>query len=328
MSHRSVVWALTAVVLFGCSDDNGPNTADGSLTPDAAVADNGAPDAVVSDVAVADMPPLDTWSAKPDVYVNPSPSLGKLTLMVNLGDSIAEGYGVKRGYGYAELIHRNADADYPTYKGKDLTTRFPGISVTDRSRGGSQSTNLPGQVSGVPANTTGDTLVLLSIGGNDVMYKITAMLDAKIMADLVTTITGNIKKVVDHFADKKRYPGKTTFVMLNLYDFTDGMGTVPQDAPTDKYCGAFKYLSDFAGPKVAQSFVTYNNAMAAFAQKQGILLVDIYSHFLGHGFHCKNPASKYYDAADPTLWYRPECIHPNTVGHNEIRKLVWKALGL
>ena len=331
----TVLWVLMLGVVVSCSDDNGDTTAD--LGVDQAVADGALSDKGPSGEAGADATRPDGAAkdgvvvgdrslVKPDVFVNPLPSLGKVTLFVNLGDSIAAGQGVSSSLTYAGLLYRNNDTKYASYKGKDLSNKFAGLGVADRAIGGSTSANLASQLLRVPTNQTGDNLVVISIGGNDIMYNFMSLVDPKQMTALAKTVTDGVDKVIKHFADPTKYGGKTTIALMNVYDFTDSMGNIPQNAPANATCGLLKLIPAYVGAGVVKNLAVYNQTIANYVKSKKILLVDIHAGFGGHGFHYANTSSPYYNSKDPTLWFQSDCIHPNTRGHHEIRKLVWKAL--
>ena len=98
---------LFLALALACSDDAAPaaDLSPGDAPPlDAAAA---------VDMGPADMPVMD-WEVPdrgvhPDLSAQPLPTLGNLTLVVNLGDSIAAAYGVPKGSGYMPLLYKNDD---------------------------------------------------------------------------------------------------------------------------------------------------------------------------------------------------------------------------
>ena len=55
-------------------------------------------------------------------------------------------------------------------------------------------------------------------------------------------------------------------------------------------------------------------------------MVDMHGHFLGHGLNYDMTDNAEYDAADPTLWFESDCIHPNERGHHELRRVFFGAM--
>lgn len=323
MKQLKALALLTLVLSLACSDDAAP-------AQDQSIPDGPATDAVTADAGSADLPQVD-WEVPdqgvhPDLAVQPLPALGSLSLVINLGDSIAAAYGVPNGSGYIDLLMQNNDTVHPSFKGKDLKSKYPGIKLSDMSKEGAQSPNLPGQTAKAAANPAGDTLVVISIGGNDVMFNYMALLDPNEAKKMAANVQANITKAMTRFADKKLYPGKVSVLLYNVYEFTDGAGTVPHDAPVDKYCGMIKLLGPIAGKKVMGNIIIYDQEMAKYAKAKGYTLGDLYAAFLGHGFNHKDKTSVHHDTADPTLWFSSDCIHPNKAGHAAIRAEAWRAL--
>jgi len=62
------------------------------------------------------------------------------------------------------------------------------------------------------------------------------------------------------------------------------------------------------------------------AAERGFAVLDLRGHFLGHGYHAEDPTVPSYDPEDPTLWFAPDCIHPNDRGHHEVRRLFHAAI--
>ena len=298
-TRSSLAPALALLALsLACSEDDAP------------AMDSGAPD----------------QGARPDLVVQPLPDLGKLTLVVNLGDSIAAGYGMPTGEAFMELLMQNDDAAHPAFKGKDLKSKYPGIKLSDRSKGSSTSSDLPGQAARAATNPAGDTLVLISIGINDLLFNYSALLDAKEALKIAASAQANILEALKRFSDKKMYGGKVSVLLYSIFEVTDGAGFLPKDAPGNQYCGVIKLLGPQVSKKVTSSFVLYNQEMAKFIRTQGLLMGDLYAAFLGHGFSYKDKSATYYNAADPTLWFLSDCVHPNSRGHAGIRAETWRVL--
>lgn len=307
---------LLCLPLGACSDDTAP-------TPDAAPTPDGAP-------ATDSQPPADAFvgsdAVRPDIFTQPLPELGNVTLHVNLGDSIAAGYGAPFGSSYRELLYKNDDETYPSYQGKDLATRYAGISSDSHAVSGASSDEILGQAQNVDGNSEGDTLVTISIGGNDLLNDYQALLSEDKTRELAEKVKANLLEVIGHFSDATNFPGKTTIAIMNVYDPTDGTGTIPLDAQVVSICEVLKSLGPLLGDKVLANFAVFNAELRAFAESEGLLLVDISVGFLGHGFNYDQPQTPYYDSVDPTLWFNVDCIHPNALGHHHLREMIWHTL--
>lgn len=319
----ALVLAWTAVIGAGaCSSSTASpeGVADGHRPDHPAVGLEASPDHQLPDLFAGEKRP------RPDLYAEKAPGPTDLTMFVNLGDSIAAGYGVAATLNYEVLLTTNDNDTYPDWKGKDFDTKFPGIQVSDHAFVGATSDHLEAQVGQVPINQGGSTLVVISIGGNDLMNSYQALLDPAQTKALANTVEKNVTKVVDHFKDTTKYPHPTYFVIFTIYDPTDGMADIPADADVISMCKSFKALAPLFGKQVMANFAIYNGALITMAGKQQMLVGDNHARFLGHAFYYSDKTSLFYDVADPTLWLQKDCIHPNERGHHELRREVWRVL--
>ena len=287
-----------------------------------------AADGAVDDGADTDqsLPPPDAVAATDS---DPPPPLlpENVTMFVNLGDSLADGAKVDDALSYRSLLLYNHDARYPAFQGQDLTTLFPGIRLVDESDGGDTTADVIRQAQAVPGNPSGNTLVVISAGGNDFInaFYVTAFDPAK-TADVARTATSNLAQAVAHFGDRQRYPGEVYLVIFNVHDPTDEMGSIPLGGgELTGHCIAFQIIGAL-GVTATANLAVFNDELAQFATTSGVALADNHAAFLGHGFHHDNPQSTHYDAQNPTLWFDGDCIHASERGHHEMRRLVWQVL--
>ncbi len=316
--RATALYLLAWLGLLGsaCSADDS-STLDGSAA-DVQAADLGSADAGLdaTDALAADLAP-----DSPPVVL---PELGDLTMFINLGDSIAAGFGVT--HAYRDLLMGNDDQVYPDYAGKDLRDRYPELQLVDRAQSGATSLHVVSQAQMAPPNPEGNTLVVLSVGGNDLLSNYTALFDAAQLQQVAQAVTGNIKKILAAFGDKARYPGDVFVLAFNVFEMTDGQGTIPDDEPVIDICDRVRAVGPLLGDGLVQNFDAFNAALEALYAADGALLIDVHQAFLGHGFNYKDSALPHYDADDPTLWFRYDCLHPNNRGHHEIRRLIWRRL--
>jgi lysophospholipase L1-like esterase len=233
---------------------------------------------------------------------------------------------VARDEGFISLLLDNDDAVHPAFKGRDLSSRYPGLKVARLAVGGSDSDDLAAQVARAPANPSGTTLVIITIGGNDLAYNFMALVDLQRLEKVAAKVKSKLEQVFKHFRDRTRYPDGVTLVISNVYDFTDGMGSVPEGVQLNEVCAVLKMALPEHGASMVRSLEVFNRRMDDFARQQNVLLLDLYAAFLGHGFNAGNKASKYYRPSDPSLWFQSDCIHPNAAGHAGIRALAWQVL--
>lgn len=301
--------------LFSCSSDT------------QSLNDQGIDNQSINDISLdlqSDTLTADIHPPRPDSLIQTHPTLENITLFVNLGDSIAAGWSSLKSY--ADLMVHD-DNTRPEFKDKDLTTLFGSITVRDLAKAGSTSDELLDQLKSVPENQTGHTLVLISSGGNDILYDYQLALDEEGVKEFGKKVAENIDAVLQHFSDTTRYPGGVTLAFLNLYDPTDGTGFIPEDTPVVDMCKNALPFLNMLGDKLMYHLQLYNDALSEYAkQKDNVYLIDIHREFLGHAFQYADPQSPYYNADDPTLWFTYDCIHPNTTGHYGIRAIIWNLL--
>ena len=328
-------WIVLAGLLFsGCSGDDPATTkdaaADKAPLSDVGLTEGGAVDAPAPEAAIPDI-----WDGDASMAdTGPAPDLGpppgfppNLTMMINMGDSVAVGYGSSSGHSYKELLIKNDDTAYPAYKGLDLTTKFSGIKLVGKAAIGALSNDLVTQAKSLPGNPKGDTLVIISIGGNDFSAGlINIVMNPSATKTLGTQVAANLKQVMTHFSDKKLYPGKVMVLLFLVHDPTDAMGNIPAISGLVGFCTMIQTLGAFVGPAVVKQLGVFNGYLKTFAQANNVLIVDNASHFLGHGYHYNNAKSKHYKSKDPTLWFYNDCLHLNDKGNNELRKIIWKRI--
>ncbi len=236
--------------------------------------------------------------------------------VVFLGDSITAGYGIDQDKNtYTSLLERNNGGKYPDYDGQDLKARFGRLEVLHVARNGATTETLiaqqlPNVDAAWGAGLPGPTLVVITIGGNDLTEALFTGGDVNQAAD---TIVSNLEQIVDFFHDPARFPDGAYVYVTNVYEPTDGTGQVDE-------C--------FFGLDLTSVIPTFERLAAdslALARDQGWAWVDLRGHFLGHGFRY-DQQGPWTDEEDPTLWFQEDCIHPNVRGHHELRRLFLAAI--
>jgi lysophospholipase L1-like esterase len=108
----------------------------------------------------------------------------------------------------------------------------------------------------------------------------------------------------------ERYPGRCEVFLANIYDPTDGSGSM-----------RVARLPDWPdGPRIHQA---YNEIIArCAASHRNVHLVNLHEAFLGHGFRCAQFWSVHYRRGDPHYWYFVNIEDPNERGYDAIRRLL------
>lgn len=235
---------------------------------------------------------------------------------IALGDSITDRGG--EAPFYYDLVFKNDDAQYPAWKGKDLSTRYPGAQFVHGAVAGSITGPYPDSASkGLPRLVdqvkklgnayAGDVLVVITIGGNDFSAHASDVVLGQDQA-IRAQFAANLKAVLDELTTPARLgAGKVVILEANIYDDTDGQGNWTKGGPS---CPQFD-----TGKQVdTAAFATWNKIITdAIAEHSGNdALLDIHGVFAGHGFNGNDK------------WYAADCIHPNKRGHQELRREVWR----
>lgn len=269
----------------------------------------------------ADALPLD-----PDVasYVPADLAPADPVRVIFMGDSITAGFGAPGGLSYPELLEDNDRRRWPEFETDDLATTHPGITdFVDVSVSGATTTTLldgqlPALKTRLGASVSGETLVVITIGGNDVVRALSPTVDPKTVIDRMLR---NIEDIVDDLQGDDRFAdGPPAIYITNVYEPSDGTGQV-QATSTHEGC-FFGFDFGDALPELAR----YNEAFEELARDKGFAAVDMRGHFLGHGFFSKDDDLDVHHPDDPTKWFDADCIHPNSRGHHEIRRLFHAAI--
>ena len=228
---------------------------------------------------------------------------------VILGDSISDGGGNPPFF--YDLLAKNDDGDYPEWQGKDLKTKFGDtLQIVHNAKAGAVSNGLPGQVSKLPASLPGPVLVTITIGGNDMQADIFNILQGKDAPER-EKFRANISKALTELTMPDRFgPGVEVHVFeADIYDPSDGKGDfAKQKCPAP--------LSLLPTTPTDMFFGNWNTVVAEEVPLHGASLVSpLHTTFYGHGV-----------GAGADRWYANDCIHPNKLGHNEIRSMFWTAI--
>ncbi|HEX8345237.1 MAG TPA: GDSL-type esterase/lipase family protein [Actinoplanes sp.] len=223
---------------------------------------------------------------------------------VALGDSMSiDAYAGGPGRGAASLLHRNRDADFPDWAGRDLSAH--GFGLHDLTRDGATTTTVrQGQV---PLLGQHPDLVTITMGGNDLMAAFGDDTAAYAVVEQVARTGDDVLRQVRESAGDD-----ATIVMTTVYDPSDGTGAVPGDM-----------LPPWPGaPRLIEAL---NTALRGLAQRHAALVADVHAHFLGHGAAAGDPGQPHPRPADRALWY---CgiIEPNAWGAHEIRRCWWQTI--
>lgn len=258
----------------------------------------------------------------------PGEAIDELSLVILIGDSAAAGYNAsgrngEGGHGFARLMLDN-HPDYPSYAGHSLRARWPSLAFADVSESGATSadalSNLRGALrGGLPESVPGDVLVLINVGGNDFNDSILNIIDPGRTAAVSAEIRSNLAEMFRLLRERYENEGagkRVVFLVDDLYDPTDGMGSIPPQFD-DGFCEQLQNPL-FVGTirdTALMNLATLNAGTAEEVAAQGGHLVPVHDAFLGHGMN-----------ATTDRWLDGDCTHPTNGGHDAIRREMWAVL--
>jgi len=277
MIARVVLWSLLA----GCAQ--------------AGSGDSAARDASTADAATGGVDDVD-----------------RLAMVLVIGDSVAAGFNAHGqnapgGHGYARLLFaENLEPVHPslmffevTHSGADSSEVLADLRV---ALGGS-----------LPKAVPGDVLILINVGGNDFNDHLATILDTSHTTAAASTLRSNLAEMIGLLRERYAAGGNHVELMVdNLYDPTDGMGTVPAQF-TQGFCETIQnpLLNASLRMTALHNLDLMNQAIADETAAQGGHLIDLHAAFLGHGMN-----------AGADRWIDADCAHPLDQGHDLIRRLI------
>ncbi len=163
------------------------------------------------------------------------------------------------------------------------------------------------------------TLVIMTIGGNDISSITKAGLDGE-PVDAIWEETRELVQLLRDamawfYEDPTRFPNGVYVVFANMYEFTDGTGD------TESCTGASLagYGGEWEDPDaLAEMVIWANEQYMSIAVETGADMIFMLEGFCGHGFHSDDPSAPCYRGPGTERWFDDTCIHPNTRGHQAI----------
>jgi hypothetical protein len=181
---------------------------------------------------------------------------------------------------------------WPAFRGRDLVTLCPGITLEDWTMDGATTAGvLEEQIPRATAASPSESiLVTLTAGGNDLLQAVGASQAEGDRA--VGRALLRLNAIVD--AVHTRMPGATLLVST-VYDPTDGTGKLEHVQLRDVELGWLR---------------AFNAAVRALCHGP-VRLADLHARFLGHGL----------SAPPPERWYWSlSSIEPGLIGASEVRR--------
>ena len=236
--------------------------------------------------------------------------------IVFMGDSITAGAGASGSEPYTSLLMENDPGDWPDHMEEDLKTVYPSVTeVINLGTGGATTTSMknnqmPELQEILSPPVAGETIVVFTIGGNDLQTALTPFSDPESIA---TRALNNIEEMVQTLTSDSVFPDGVFVYMTNVYEPSDGTGKSSCFFGVD-YSSKLHYLD------------VYNGALIKMGIQYGFSAVDLRGHFLGHGMNNDDSSLDIHHPDDPSRWFAGDCIHPNARGHHELRRLLVAAI--
>lgn len=204
--------------------------------------------------------------------------------------------------GAASLFFRNDDARWPEEVGNDLSSRFPAIEFTNLAADGATIGDVFGEQLSQLTPSEEPTVLTLTIGSTDLLSAFGNRPKAKLLDHIAHDVAEAYEFIVG--AVRTARPN-SLLIVSTIYDPSDRTGRIP---------GVY----DSGGPLPLRALDMLNESIRTLARgTPGLLLAEIYGHFLGHGV----------TAPEADRWYwRRSLLEPNARGASEIRRVWMEAL--
>jgi lysophospholipase L1-like esterase len=241
-------------------------------------------------------------------FFRKSPSLAA-THYCAIGDSIISDCYPGVGLGAASLVFRNHKL-FSDFQGRDLSTLVRGIEQINLSKSGYTLVDVLKSLKGQTLPAKLDFL-LLSVGGNDCLQ---GMLPPSLDADsdpVWREWRSSYVEMVKGF--QTRWP-LVRVAVCNLYDPTDGTGQLQSQR--------VRNISSPTDVERSGMLGTMNRLIEQMAREHQWSLVDLHSHFVGHGTMALDSQAR----ATPEFWFQRD-IEPSQRGASEVRRKILESWG-
>lgn len=209
---------------------------------------------------------------------------------------------------------------YRTILGAALTQKFGPLEIVDCSAWGARMRDLLSnkqQLQHCLPNAVENkrTLVVMTMGGNDIASWAKDDLDANAATAAADEAAGLLRDALAWVKDKNRFPNGSYFVFGNVYEYTDTSGDL-LSCPSASLAGFKKNW-----PQGAPAVVHLQEQIMKAAVDFGGDVVFMLEHFCGHGFRRSDPTLQCYRGPSTEAWFDLTCIHPNPTGHAVLANL-------
>ncbi|MFO0564701.1 MAG: SGNH/GDSL hydrolase family protein [Polyangiaceae bacterium] len=232
--------------------------------------------------------------------------------LVFLGDSITVGtFPTPANQVYRQLLTNLAKAQWPSIEVQSCAVN--GAQTDDFFAGDKQISKC------FPASETKKTLVVITMGGNDIAGMAKDKLSAAAASAEADTILANMKQAVDWLKDPTNFPNGSWVVFANIYEYTDLTANL-SSCPTGTLAG-------LTGEWIAgtATLVKLREGYMKIAVDAKADMIFLGEHFCGHGYNFADSKNQCY-IPNSSNWFDLTCIHPTPAGHKEVADLFWKTI--
>ena len=268
---------------------SGSTSVPAASTP-APPAESGAPEPALDAGSPSDAAPgADAADAGPPA----PPPMTSLGALVILGDSISDRGG--QSPFYYDLLRA------------DLGAKFGAIAYRSAAQSGSKTSALASQIDSLPRSLPGPVAVCVTSGGNDMKASLPQIVlgaDAAVRAQ----VAANVGAALDKLLAPGRFGAgvQVRVFEANVYDASDGKGDFGSHG-----CAFGQGLPAFPTDGY---FSSWNGDIGRAVASRGQTAADLHGWFRGHGY------------AGAPSWYASDCTHPNALGHDQVRRMFYKAI--
>jgi lysophospholipase L1-like esterase len=204
--------------------------------------------------------------------------------------------------GAASLFYRNDEGHWPDEIGNDLVSRFPAIEFTNLATDAATIGDVFGEQLPQLAASEEPTLITLTVGATDLFSSFAN----RPKAALMDRIAGDVSEAFEFLVESvRRARPNSLLIVSTIYD------------PSDR-TARIRGMFEEAGAMPLRALDSLNQSIRTLANgTPGVLLAEVYGHFLGHG----------EAAPESDRWYwRRSPLEPNARGASEIRRVWMEAL--
>ena len=165
-----------------------------------------------------------------------------------------------------------------------------------------------------PASRGVNTLVVMTVGGNDLSSLTTGFTEGRSHEELwaeTHAFMADVREAVAWLEEPGRFPAGISIIFTDLYEFTDATGDTTS-CPAAALAGFDEPVTDPALPEMVVWAMEEFMSIAVDSDSDMLFLLE---QFCGHGYHRDDPDSVCYRGPDAELWFDATCIHPNPAGH-------------